>query len=275
MAFSRDRSIKNLRDGKVLRFGDSNLFDLLDQQRDQCFLNLHVAGKPDKFQAQLRHLREGNGEVPSFAVRRCRRRSAILQLRELAVHLLDSAAECDHLRVRFRREVAHYLHLDFSCYDLAPQAGGRLDRPPGLLLEHHGTIPLLEAAKRLFGSVELGFGARELFCEEDPLPARLAEAVLPHKVIEPLHVEVRHRGRDLGIGILHFQRYNPFSRDRHRRVALKGLEGILLVALPIARLKPEPLEHKLRHRPALEDTHQQVAVRRERGHGQQPRHLLK
>ena len=96
----------------------------------------------------------------------------------------------------------------------------------------------------------------------------LTGAVARHELIELLDIVVRHLGRRLGVGVFHAHRDDALLRDRDAGCSREMLERVLAIAISIALLEAELVHDRLPQRAAPQDRQQDVAVRRERRHGQ-------
>src|SRR5207245_2564152 len=152
MPLRDDRSVQHLYDRQISGLRNLRLLQLLRQQCDDGFLDLHITCQSSQLQADLRNLREGHCEVPPVTTFRTKRWQlkdavAILHLGQLALHFRNLPMQRDDFRVRIGREIAHHLELNLRRQDLTFETSRGLDRTAGLLLEDDGSVTLLEPAE--------------------------------------------------------------------------------------------------------------------------------
>src|SRR5439155_24709071 len=155
----------------------------------------------------------------------------------------------------------HYLELDLRRHDVALEAGGDLDRTPGLLREGDGFVAFLKALQRFLRRREVGLSAGDLFRQENTLAAGLSGPVPGAEAIELLHVEVRHLSGKARVDVANVDRDNTLLRGRDGRRPSKNPDSVLQEARPVPLLEPKALHDRLGHGPTLENARQHIPVR--------------
>src|SRR5262249_52900537 len=137
----------------------------------------------------------------------------------------------------------------------------RFNRAPRLILQDDRTVALLKEPQALFRRPQIGLGPRELLRQESALIPGVAGAELADGAIEQGNVLVGDLRCLSGIAVFHLDRDDALSRECDGRAPLEGADGVFDVPGSITLLQTEALHERLRHRAALQDAQDEVAVR--------------